>query len=89
VTTSPPLRGGRVGGAVGELEARLELPAADPAREERQTARLRALATESGPDADVAEQFLSLVIDEVIRHHEHLRGRAGTQPHSWYRHLTA
>lgn len=56
--------------AVGELKARLELPAADPAREKLQIARLRELATESGLDADFAEKFLTLIIEEVIHHHE-------------------
>jgi chorismate mutase len=64
--------------AVGELKARLELPPADPAREKQQVARLRELATESGLDADFAEKFLTLVIEEVIHHHEHVirEGRA-------------
>ncbi|MGQ7295969.1 chorismate mutase [Quadrisphaera sp. KR29] len=66
--------------AVGRLKARLALPAADPAREERQIARLRALATESGLDADFAEKFLTLVIEEVIRHHEHLSSQADSAP---------
>jgi chorismate mutase len=39
--------------AVGEYKAAAGLPAADPAREERQIARLRALAEESGLDPAV------------------------------------
>ena len=41
----------------------------DPAREEQQIARLRALAQEAGLDPVFAEKFLTFVIAEVIRHH--------------------
>ncbi len=54
---------------VGELKARTNLPPADPDREARQIARLRALADESGLDPDFSEKFLNFVIREVIRHH--------------------
>ncbi|WP_230198239.1 chorismate mutase [Flaviflexus massiliensis] len=55
---------------VGKLKAELGLPASDPSREERQVARLRALAEESGLDPVFAEKFLKFIVTEVIRHHE-------------------
>ena len=56
--------------AVGELKAAAGLPAADPAREAEQIARLRNLAEAAELDPDFAEKFLGFVIREVIRHHE-------------------
>lgn len=56
--------------AVGRLKARNGMPAADPAREARQVARLRELAHDAQLDPDFAEKFLAFVIREVIRHHE-------------------
>jgi chorismate mutase len=60
----------RITQAVGAYKARTQLPASDPGREERQIARLRALAEEAQLDPDFGEKFLRFIIDEVIRHHE-------------------
>lgn len=56
--------------AVGLLKAEQGLPPSDLAREERQVARLRALADDAGLDPQFAEKFLNFIIAEVIRHHE-------------------
>ena len=55
---------------VGELKAQYGLPAADPAREAQQIARLRSLAVEAKLDPEFAEKFLSFIVAEVVRHHE-------------------
>lgn len=60
--------------AVGEHKALAALPAADPDREGRQVARLRRLAVDANLDPDFTEKFLRFIIDEVIRHHERMRG---------------
>ena len=60
--------------AVGRYKADAGLPPADPGREERQIARLRHLAGEAELDPEFSEKFIRFVIDEVIRHHEQLRG---------------
>ena len=55
---------------VGIMKAEHDLPAADPSREERQVARLRALAVTAKLDPEFAEKYLAFVVREVIRHHE-------------------
>ena len=60
--------------AVGKLKAEHDLPPADPAREADQIARLERLSTEANLDPEFAKKFLRFVIDEVIRHHEKLKG---------------
>ena len=59
---------------VGRLKAEHDLPPADPDRESRQIARLRELAHQADLDPAFAEKFLNFIIDEVIRHHEAIRG---------------
>ncbi|MFC6150451.1 MULTISPECIES: chorismate mutase [Mumia] len=59
---------------VGRLKAEYDLPPADPEREARQIARLRALAVDADLDPAFAEKFLNFIISEVIRHHEAFRG---------------
>lgn len=56
--------------AVGVLKAQHDLPPSDPAREEKQIARLEALAIEADLDPVFARKFLNFVIQEVIRHHK-------------------
>lgn len=56
--------------AVGRLKASHDLPPSDPAREEKQIARLRKLALDANLDPAFAEKFLNFIISEVIRHHE-------------------
>ena len=54
---------------VGALKAKHAMPPADPAREEQQVARLRALAEEAHLDPEFAEKWFNFVVAEVIRHH--------------------
>lgn len=59
--------------AVGRLKAEIDLPPADPAREERQIERLRQLARDADLNPEFSEKFLRFIIDEVIRHHQQIR----------------
>lgn len=59
---------------VGRYKAQTGLPPADTGREERQIERLRKLAHDADLDPEFSEKFLRFIIDEVIRHHERLRG---------------
>ncbi|MBN9886686.1 chorismate mutase [Salipiger abyssi] len=56
--------------AVGLLKADHDLPPSDPAREEKQIARLQDLAEKADLDPEFAKKFLNFVIQEVIKHHE-------------------
>jgi chorismate mutase len=58
--------------AVGRYKAEAGMPPADPAREDQQVARLRALAVESGLDPAFTEKFLRFIVDEVILHHKRI-----------------
>ena len=58
---------------VGALKAHHNLPPADPAREDDQVRRLRALAQDAELDPEFAEKYLAFIIREVIRHHETFR----------------
>jgi chorismate mutase len=64
----------RITQAVGEYKAKVTLPPADPAREQRQIERLRALSEAADLDPEFSEKFLRFIIEEVIRHHEKARG---------------
>ena len=68
----------RITKAVGELKARHDFPASDPARENEQIERLRRLAERSNLDPDFAEKFLEFVIREVIQHHKQAASHADT-----------
>ncbi len=65
----------RITQSVGRYKAEHHLPAADPAREDRQIERLRQLASDAGLDPEFSEKFLRFIIDEVIRHHERISGQ--------------
>ncbi|MFC7912565.1 chorismate mutase [Streptomyces sp. NPDC057386] len=66
---------------VGHLKAAHRLPPADPEREARQIARLRALAESAHLDPAFAEKFLNFIVAEVIRHHERIaEATNGTTP---------
>ena len=54
---------------VGLLKAEYRMPASDPAREERQIARLRQLAHDADLDPEFAEKWFNFVVAEVIRHY--------------------
>ncbi|MEM1079119.1 MAG: chorismate mutase [Pseudomonadota bacterium] len=56
--------------AVGKLKAEHDLPPSDPAREEKQIARLSELAKMADLDPDFAKKFLNFIIQEVIQHHK-------------------
>ena len=56
--------------AVGRLKAQHDLPPSDPAREEKQIARLEDLAREADLDPEFAKKFLAFIIQEVIQHHK-------------------
>ncbi len=58
--------------AVGRYKATAGLPAADPAREQVQIARLRELAEDSGLDPSFTEEFLRFIVAEVIHHHQRI-----------------
>ncbi len=59
--------------AVGKLKAEHDLPASDPAREEKQIKRLEELAIKADLDPEFAKKFLTFIISEVIRHHEKIK----------------
>jgi chorismate mutase len=58
--------------AVGRYKADVGMPPSDPAREQQQVERLRALAVESGLDPAFTEKFLRFIVDEVILHHKRI-----------------
>ncbi|WND03266.1 chorismate mutase [Temperatibacter marinus] len=58
---------------VGFYKKEHALPPADPAREQEQIDRLKALAKSADLDPDFSEKFLHFIIKEVIRHHEQIR----------------
>lgn len=66
---------------VGVLKAKHGLPPSDPAREQRQIARLKSLAHESHLDPEFAEKWFNFVVAEVIHHHDQIKSN-GAPPAS-------
>jgi len=64
----------RITKEVGAYKARTGMAPADPGREVEQIKRLRKLAEEADLDPEFSEKFIRFVIDEVIRHHQRVRG---------------
>lgn len=58
--------------AVGRYKATVDLPPADPGREQVQLERLRDLAEQSGLDPAFTEKFLRFIVAEVIHHHQRI-----------------
>ncbi len=58
--------------SVGRYKASVDLPPADPAREEVQIAHLRQLAEQSGLDPAFTEKFIRFIVAEVIHHHQRI-----------------
>ncbi len=56
--------------AVGQLKARHDLPASDPARESQQITRLQDLAERADLDPEFAKKFLKFIVQEVIQNHK-------------------
>ena len=56
--------------AVGQLKARHDLPASDPARESQQITRLQDLAERADLDPEFAKKFLNFIVQEVIQNHK-------------------
>ena len=65
--------------AVGRLKAEHQMPASDPGREARQTARLRQLAEEANLDPEFAEKWFNFVVAEVIHHHQNIAAESGQE----------
>lgn len=70
----------RITQRVGQLKVERGLPAADPARETQQIARLRALASEAHLDPEFAEKLLNFIVSEVVRHHRAIRDGEASAP---------
>ena len=59
---------------VGEYKRDNDLPAVDPAREAAQFEQIERRATELGVNPDLARSVFRVIINEVVRNHQALRG---------------